>query len=473
MTTSACSYDFQFDSLDQITRLLHHHQIEYALFKVLAKNDNDKNQVRIASDFKVLHPTFAMTFNERGESTSQTKSKSSPGKRIPEAIFNDFKWLRNDGSSIPAKNVKAIIYAQYPEARLSGFKAIDNTMPRGLSIAYSKAANIPPRLLILGATPYGGTIGIFCCFPRASLVAEVMALEGAYRSKVTKQLRLQSHRTTKLVRLLSDVVSQTHDGCRLDKNGVKVPFNGTQVCGYTLEQACGITPNANKDGDIFGIELKAHTQPKVSLVTTEPDFGCYADSFANFMTTYGYQDRNGNWRLTGTHRANIRCKKSGLTLKIRVSRYDDAMDRLNWHDFNPLQSLTSQMDSVEVVLLDDHGRVAAGWSLERLMNSWNIKHNEVVYVTANKFTHTNAEKLAAGYRYQVTFKDIVMWCHNTSLESLLIAIHHGVVYLDPAPKYVPTNVNDNKRRSQWRVLNIAKAAPMLYEKVQIVVLPHQ
>lgn len=465
-----CSYDFEFESLRDVKHLLSQHQIEYALLKILPKNANDKNQIYIASDFKVLHPTFSMTFQERGKSFSQTKSKSAKGKRIPEAIFNNFRWLRNDGTLVEAKNVKAIIYAQYPEARLSGFQAVDNTMPRALSVEYTKSNGIPPRLLIIGKTPSGGAIGIFCTFPKKALIAEVQALDGVFGSRVTKMLLLPSDRTTKLEALLTEVIKHSHDGCRFDKNGVKIPFNGTQVCGYTLEHACGIVPNSNKDGDIFGIELKAHTKPKVTLFTPEPDFGCYAESFAYFMTTFGYQDNNGNWRLTGLHRANVRCEKSGLTLKVRTSTYDKAKEKRIYQDFDPEKSLTSQMDSVEVVLLDDNSIVAAGWSLERLMNNWDSKHNEVVYVAACKTKHSDPAKLTAGYKYEISFGETVMWCHQTSPDHLFRAIHNGTVYLDPAPKYVPNNAKDNKRRSQWRVNDIRKAAPLLYEQTNSVKL---
>jgi hypothetical protein len=465
-----CCYDFQFKSLADVKHILQQQKIDYALLKVLPKNANDKNQVYVASDFKVLHPTFSMTFQERGQSTSLTKSKSSAGKRIPEAIFDDFKWLRNDGELVEAKNVKAIIYAQYPEARLSGFQAVDKSMPRALSVEYTKQKEVPPRLLILGKTPTGGAVGIFCTFPTDSLINEVKALEGVYGSKVTKKLQLESSRTTKLEAILSDVVKHKHDGCRFDKHGVKIPFNGTQVCGYTLEHACGIIPNSNKDGDIFGIELKTHTKPKVTLFTPEPDFGCYAENFNNFMTTYGYQDDKGNWRLTGLHRANIKCEKSGLTLTVRTSTYDDTSKEVVYLDFNPDKSLTSQMDSIEVVLLDDNGIVAAGWSLERLMNCWGSKHNEVVYVAASKTIHSNASKVEEGYKYEVSFDNTVMWCHETSADHLFKAIHNGTIFLDPAPKYCPDNLKDNKRRSQWRVNNVRKASLELYEKTRDISL---
>ena len=109
--------------------------------------------------------------------------------------------------------------------------------------------------------------------------------------------------------MLSNIVSRTHDGCRLVASGETVPFNGTQVCGFTLEKSLGIIPNSDKNGDFKGIELKTHTQKKVTLFTPEPDLGLYNKDFKDFMLKYGYQDGNGAYKLAGIHKCGIRCDK--------------------------------------------------------------------------------------------------------------------------------------------------------------------
>jgi hypothetical protein len=40
------------------------------------------------------------------------------------------------------------------------------------------------------------------------------------------------------------------------------------------------------------------------------------------MRKYGYET-GGEFRVTGVHRANVRCSKSGLTLKVREYHVDD------------------------------------------------------------------------------------------------------------------------------------------------------
>jgi len=265
-------------------------------------------------------------------------------------------------------------------------------------------------------------------------------------------------------------------GCKMDSSGDTLPFTGTQVCGYTLEHALGIIPNSNKDGDLYGIELKTHTQLKVTLFTPEPDFGKYADSFENFMMKYGYKLEN-DWRLTGVHRANKRCAKSGLTLKVQEYRtknlpgekqewvMDENGDRVAF-PYDKKTSLTSKMGAVEVVLAADDGEIAAGWSLERLMNNWGVKHDEVVYISAKRALNKNVAEVNDGYKYSVTFSPKVLWCRGTSAEQLLEAINSGLIFLDPAPKYAPYDVSKNKRRAQWRVNNITKAVSQLYEMVE-------
>ncbi|WP_063904874.1 MvaI/BcnI family restriction endonuclease [Burkholderia ubonensis] len=450
-------------SLSEIVAFLQNLYLDTALLKVLPKNANDKNQIYIASDFGILYDLFALTFSERGESTS-TKDMPTSGRRIPEAAFDDFAWVSRDGTLVPAKRAKAIIYPQYPEARLSGFQTIENTIPPSLSVAFTKVAGDRKRLLVLGRTPEGACRAMVYVDVSADLERDIAALPSFERSKVCRRLSVDLGNTQKLEKLLSTVVGKPLRGCRLNASGQTLPFTGTQVCGYTLEHALNIVPNAEKNGDLFGIELKTHTQLKVTLFTPEPDLGLYAEDFAGFMTTYGYLDGDGNYRLTGVHKVNARSSKSGLTLKLREYRMEDGQ----WvaGPYDPNTALTSKMDAVEVVLEDDNGFTAAGWSLERLMNSWGAKHNETVYIPALKANNPDPVESANGYEYVVTFAPKVMWCHKTSAEQMLKAIHDGVIFLDPAPKLHTSDPSKNKRRAQWRVNDITKAAPALYSHVE-------
>jgi len=478
MVAPPSEFEHQATSIAEIKEQLHRLGADRAVLKMLPKNANDKNQIYFANSFTALHNNFDLVLTDRGPSTSLTKDKSKPGSYIPEAAFRQFSWVKRDGTLVKARNVKVIVYTQYPEARLSGFQTIQNTMPQSLSVSYTKANPDCRRLLVLGRLPGGACLGLVYLDVSDDLASEVATLPGLEGSRVCKVLAIEQRWKAKLLGELSNIVSRPLKGCRLDSFGNTLPFTGTQVCGYTLEHALGIAPNAGKEGDLYGIELKTHTQVKVTLFTPEPDFGLYAENFDTFMHTYGYETE-GNFRLTGIHRANERCRRSGLTLKVREYRIAESSDpKSDWvrdengerkpFPYNRATSLTSKMGAVEVVLEDDNGFVAAGWSLERLMNNWGVKHNEVVYISAGKARNSNTEELKDGFEYQVTYAPKVIWCQDTSAERLLEAIESGDIYLDPAPKLVPNDPSKNKRRSQWRVNDITKTIEKLYEHIEVI-----
>ena len=305
-------FEYSPKNLAEITDILRKHNANGALIKKLGKNANDKNQVYSGSDFQPLHPYFNFEFDERVESVSAKKRGQHLGKPILEAKFTKFLWLGSDKSEIRAKNLKLIIYPQYPEARLSGFEPITGHMPPSLSVTYTKENPEVTRYLLIARRGFGEALGMMIVNPSQTFIDEVSALSAAPKSKVWKSISFEQDTSEELQSLLSNIVSRSHDGCRL-KHGNVIPFNGTQVCGFTLEQALGISPNSSKDGDFKGIELKTHTQKRVTLFTPEPDIGNYNQDFKKFMIDYGYLDNNGNYRLTGTHRNGIRCAKSSLT----------------------------------------------------------------------------------------------------------------------------------------------------------------
>jgi len=137
-------------------------------------------------------------------------------------------------------------------------------------------------------------------------------------------------------------------------------------------------------------------------------------------------------------------------------------------------SLASSADNdVHLGLFDDGGSLAAGWSLERMLNCWSAKHNETVYIPAIKTACKDEALLSGGHNHMVAFSDRVLWCRETSAEQLFEALYNGTLFLDPAPKYCPNDLKLNKRRSQWRVNDIAEAARDLYRDVRSISLTTQ
>ena len=451
------SYHFSPSNLQGLKAELGRHGVTEAMIKPLSRNHNDKNQVYSGSDFRPLFPTFDMTFSFRGASESKKKKGQTKGQPIPEAVFAQFYWAKTDGQLVAARNVKMIIYAQYPETRLSAFQTVDNDMPPAMSVEFTKKHQDIKRFLVLGRRGAGEVVALMVVDPGPGFNTDLEALPKARGSRVWRHLKLKAARNSRLVALLRSNAKIDLPGCRMTSDGSTVPFKGTQVCGYTLEHALQISPNSSKYGDFEGIELKAHTQKKVTLFTPEPDLGMYSEDFERFMTTYGYKDASGHYRVTGIHKIDVPSPKSNLTLRI-----------VNHERGAPLAA--SVDDDVHVGLVAMDGTLAAGWSLERLLNCWSAKHNEVVYVPATKTVCTDDGLLDAGYKFTVRFSDRVMWCRDTSAEQLFEALYNGTLFLDPAPKFCPGQPALNKRRSQWRVNDIAVAAKDLYNDVQFVEL---
>lgn len=449
------SYHFAPQTLRDLTDEFSKHRLTEAVIKPLRKNHNDKNQVYSGSDFRPLFPIFDMNFSLRGASESRKKGGVGRGRPIPEAVFNSFAWAKPNGTLVPARNVRMIVYAQYPETRLSGFQTLRNDMPEGMSVEFTKQNPSSHRYLVIGRRGAGEAVAFLIVDPGRIFEDEVEDLPSAPGSRVWRHLTVKTAFNTQLFAMLGECSMLDLPGCRLKSDGTTVPFNGTQVCGYTLEHALNIQPNSSKYGDFEGIELKTHTQSKVTLFTPEPDMGLYRDNFARFMERYGYLDQHGNYRLTGVHKVDVQSPKSGLTLEVKNHRRGE--------------SLASRADAnVHVGLFDDYGDLAAGWSLERLLNCWSAKHNEAVYIPAIKNPTIDRELRSLGHRYTVRFSDRVMWCRDTSAEQLFEALYNGTLFLDPAPKYCPSDPSLNKRRSQWRVNDIAVAAEDLYRDVEFI-----
>lgn len=456
-------------SVRDLSKLLADQGCEQALIKKLGKNNNDKNQIYFHHDASLLNAIFDMTFTTREASQSKKKDGKVTGKKILSAVFNNFHWLATDGSLHKVTECKGVLYAQYPEVRLSGFKSESGLMPRSMSIDFVKKNHEVERYLALGAAPDGHTIAVMIVEPEAGFFDEFRNLPFMANSTICRRIELaHTSGSEKLKTMLRERIGgRTVKGCRLDVDGNTLPFTGTAVHGYTLEHELGIRTNAAKDGDIFGIELKCFTSKKLTLFTPEPDGGLYAESFEDFMTKYGYE-KKATYRFTGLHRAGSISVKSSLMLRVMCipSKSKDG----SLVEYDATKPLSHQLGNLQVVLLDSDDSIAASWSSERLLNNWGVKHQEAVYVPAKVSLNENQEEFLLGFEKAVTFGKHVIWCKRTTLERMILSIVNGTIFLDPAPKLDPDNPKNNKRRSQWRINNIYRDAGHLYEQVDEVAI---
>ena len=159
-----------------------------------------------------------------------------------------------------------------------------------------------------------------------------------------------------------------------------------------------------------------------------------------FVREYGKPTGDDTLYFTGTHRADFRNVKTGLTLAVR--------------GFDPSRKIIEDVGGA-VELLDDAGGCAAAWSFAHLLIKWNKKHAQAAYVSYE------SEKIGApAYRY---FSPALLG-EGTDLNRYLAALCAGLVIFDPGSKVMNASSQKStvKARSQFRMS--VKHLSGLYQK---------
>ena len=98
-------------------------------------------------------------------------------------------------------------------------------------------------------------------------------------------------------------------------------------------------------------------------MTPEPDLGFYkTDGVESFVRKYGYDDKRGRedrMNFGGVHRCGVVQATTNLTLQI------DGFDA-------DKKKITNVHGSI--ALIDSRERIAAGWSMERLLKHLSLIH---------------------------------------------------------------------------------------------------
>ena len=433
--------------LEFASDVMRRHGASRVLFKLMANNDNSKQQVYFGGDFDVLR------LIPHGDLVAQNTTRDG-------LIFKaslDLNWIDifTDALPAPAPGAQLIYYPRYPEVRLSGFLKNCARPPSKLmqppTAEQRSLREHTPRCLVLGIVPDGKVLAYVAPW------GSELALDAAERinkgetenvASIFHELKQQviDSRSDLLHRLTAIYQGGAVQSCRLNREGLWQAYTARNAAGYTLESLFGIIPNGIAEPDYLGWELKTHGAGAVTLMTPEPNTGFYRDDIGRFMHNYG---KCGSERrdFTGKHLIGIQSENTALTL--RMEGYDPIKNEV----VNPDGGL---------ILRDHQGNIAAGWTFEKLLTHWSRKHAETAYVKYRAFDKEETKFFRFGPEIRL--------CRGAGVKPFLKALHSSAIYYDPA-----TNMKlikerwVTKKRNQFRVAwkNIGD----LYETTENIILP--
>ncbi len=418
-----------FTSLESLLRCFKNAGVRSVFAKLLAENDNSKQQIYLGNSFEVL-----------GQLPFTAIKEESGGRRHNFKAAINLQWIDASGNTERAAGAQLILYPDYPEVRLSGFL-------RGCSLAPSADMQpVPPgkrqhfngsdgRVLFLGVSDSGAVIA-WLAVASSSVANEFISQQkiGKYhQSGVFWQVPMsmgQSNRDALIAEIRKIHLAGWHEGKLLKSSGELVAYAAKNGGGYTLEALLGVKPNSLSSPDFLGYEIKAYSKSRVTLMTPEPDMGLYKEKGTEaFLRQYGRSVKNDTIYFTGSHKVNALCSTSKQILKI--------------DGYDPQSGKISDV-SGGVMLYDERGNLSAGWSFSGLISHWGRKHASAAYIP-----YVNNGLAPPSYSY----KDPIYIGEGTAFEFYLKAMHEGKVVYDPGTKLsdATTQKSRVKARNQFRV----------------------
>ena len=417
----------------------------HAVVKLLAPNDNSKNQIFLGQDL------VDVAVIPSGSPVLKTgRSDRSPrGQQIihaPVAMF----WL-GPFSAEPARHAQLILYPQYPEVRISGLLKGVRSAPRHL-LAVSERGREQGRILILGINDAEGTVFAVVLSAWARASDFFRGLAARERGRVLAGWPIDGAENASKSLLLTELCRIKRAGWipgkRLTRQG-EVSYRAQNGGGYTLEAELGICANGHSNPDFMGWEVKQHAVGKldaprasrVTLFTPEPDHGYYVtEGIPKFIRKFGkWNSQKQRWDFTGSHRCDERSSKTGLTLSIA--------------GFTPGSSRFDVGGGI--ALLDKSDSVIAGWSFTKLLDHWKRKHAMAAYVPSVSRSVT----IGSQSHYEYQYGSRIELGEGTRFMKFLEGIARRTVIYDPGI-HLGEN-GDSKRRSQFRTSS--RDLGLLYE----------
>lgn len=402
--------------------------------KILAPNDNSKNQVYLGGDFGALNIV------PHGEIETDASTTAGSVRNRAKATV-DFYWLEDDGLE-RAPNAQLILYPKYPEVRMSGFLKGTRTTFNSLMTSRDEG-----RVLILGICKDKRILG-HVCGSESPIAKELESSKDSLRSEgvfldLFPLLNEQNDTKTVLLRELLRVHKLDWiKGQKLKADGTRIYYDASNGGGYTLEAELGVSPNGYAEPDFLGWEIKQYgvndftnyrAKSPVTLMTPEPHGGLYVQQGLKvFMERFGYPDQSGKLdRINFGGKYVIGGDFHHLTnLRITLEGFDTDSQKIT--DFEG-----------SLYLHDDKDTIAASWSIKSMIEHWNRKHAKAAYVPSMTRNSPRSYKYGAK----------VLVCEGTDAIKLLNGFAEGVVYYDPGIKLENASSDrpKQKKRSQFRV----------------------
>jgi hypothetical protein len=236
-----------------------------------------------------------------------------------------------------------------------------------------------------------------------------------------------------LLRELSGIAGKAHSPQAL-KGSAEKPEKirpSSQAGGWTLEALLGIPRNSLSAPDKCGYEIKSVGGSKVSLITTEPDYG-YRQSHGlqSYLEKFG---RTGTANpaqqvFSGVHSFGVVNKATNCVLKIT-----------HWDSMNHSPDGSGE-PCIELVHVPTE-TIVSGWSFKKIGAAWAKKHAGAVYV------QTRRQEALEGVNY--VFGPHALFCEGTSALDFFGGVSKGLIQLDPGDRYSPAQ--GAKKRTQWRI----------------------
>lgn len=391
--------------------------------KHLSENDNSKQQIYLGSSFE------ALTFFPHGE------IKAYPDLTLPNFKASlELYWV--DAETVEQANgTQLILYPGYPEVRLSGFLAGCKNAPSKLLQKRPKSIRrgYDGRVLVFGTTADRRTFA-HLAQEHSSLAQELLRkfsntpIDGIFL-ELTLPVGSIKNRTLVLNALREIHRAGFHASCKCNKDGQILPYKAKNGGGYTLEALLGIAPNSAAEPDYLGWEIKAHSQPRITLMTPEPNGGFYCEKgMKAFVERYGHTTGKGDKYFTGTHKVDLLCEATKMTMQI--SGYSLS---------NP-----KKLDVTGAIyLVDADGNEAASWAFENLLTHWTRKHAFAAYIP---FTSKDDPR-------EYAYSSPILMGEHTDFTKYLRALALGLIVFDPGSKVSGPSAAkpENKARSQFRI----------------------